>query len=167
MLKSVVITSRNNSNLCLPTLIFFVSEYKTCRSLGKKERVSKHKLSKGCHQGQNIIFLAVLERLEFKNFSYRPTMVADNTFQCSMAPPLWNPFCRPWFWKHAAKFTGEHPCWSEIYTSASVFSCKFAAYFQSMLLQEHLWRAASGPCYCLVSISNKLKTCVLKMNPQV
>ena len=114
MLKSVVITSRNNSNLCLPTLIFFVSEYKTCRSLGKKERVSKHKLSKGCHQGQNIIFLAVLQRLEFKNFSYRPTMVADNTFQCSMAPPFWNPFCRPWFWKHAAKFTGEHPCWSEI-----------------------------------------------------
>ena len=53
------------------------------------------------------------------------------------------------------------------HTSASVFSCKFAAYFQSMLLQEHLWRAASGPCYCLVSISNKLKTCVLKMNPQV
>ena len=55
---------------------------------GKKERVSKQKLSKGCHQGQNIIVLAILERLEFKNFSCRPTIVADNTFQCSMAPPL-------------------------------------------------------------------------------
>ena len=48
----------------------------------KKERVSKQKLLKGCHQGQNIIILTILERLEFKNFSYRPTMVADNTFQC-------------------------------------------------------------------------------------
>ena len=55
---------------------------------GKKERVSKQKLSKGCHQGQNIIVLAILERLEFKNFSCRPTIVAGNTFQCSMAPPL-------------------------------------------------------------------------------
>ena len=32
--------------------------------------------------------LAILVRLEFKNFSFRPTMVADNTFQCSLAPPL-------------------------------------------------------------------------------
>ena len=45
------------------------------------------KLSKGCHQGQNIIVLAILERLEFKTFYYRPTMVADNTFQCSTAHP--------------------------------------------------------------------------------
>ena len=52
----------------------------------KKERVSKQKLLKGCHQGQNIIVLATLERLEFENFSCRPTMVANNTFQCSMAP---------------------------------------------------------------------------------
>ena len=49
----------------------------------EKERVSKQKLLKGCHQGQNIIVLTILERLEFQNFSYRPTMVADNTFQCS------------------------------------------------------------------------------------
>ena len=47
---------------------------------GKKEMVSKQKLSKGCHQGQNIIVLAILERLEFENFSCGPTMVADNTF---------------------------------------------------------------------------------------
>ena len=51
---------------------------------GKEERASKQKLLKGCHQDQNIIVLAILERLEFENFSCRPTMVADNTFQCSM-----------------------------------------------------------------------------------
>ena len=41
---------------------------------GKKERVSKQKLSKGCHQGQSIIVLTILERLEFEYFSYWPTM---------------------------------------------------------------------------------------------
>ena len=37
-------------------------------------------------------FVTILERLEFKNFSCRPTMVASNTFQCSIDPQLWNPF---------------------------------------------------------------------------
>ena len=46
---------------------------------GKKGRVSKQKLLKGCHQGQNVTVLAILERLEFKNFSCRLTMVAGNT----------------------------------------------------------------------------------------
>ena len=55
---------------------------------GKKERVSKQKLLKGCHQGQNVTVLAILERLEFKNFSCRPTMVTDSTFQYFVAPPL-------------------------------------------------------------------------------
>ena len=55
---------------------------------GKKERLSKQKLLKGCHQGQNVTVLAILERLEFKKFSGRPTMVADNACQCSMAPPF-------------------------------------------------------------------------------
>ena len=32
-------------------------------------------------------------RIQF--FSSRPAMVADNTFQCSVAPPLSNPFRRP------------------------------------------------------------------------
>ena len=55
----------------------------------KKERVSKQKLLlKGCHQGQKVTVLAILERLELKHFSCRPTMVADYTFQCYMAPPL-------------------------------------------------------------------------------
>ena len=53
---------------------------------GKKERVSKQKLLKGCHQGQNIIVLTILERLEFENFSCRPTMVADKK---SISPALW------------------------------------------------------------------------------
>ena len=54
----------------------------------KKERVSKQKLLKGCHQDQNITVLAILERLEFEKFSCWPTMVADSTFQCSMTSPF-------------------------------------------------------------------------------
>ena len=30
------------------------------------------------------------------------------------------------------------------HTSAWVFNCKFAAYFQNTFYQEHLWKAASG-----------------------
>ena len=78
----------------------------------KKERESKQKLLKGCYQGQNVIVLAIPERLEFKSFSCRSTMAADNISQCSMVAPLWNPFRRPcltifypkldyleWYWK--------------------------------------------------------------------
>ena len=54
----------------------------------KKERISKQNLFKGCYQGQNVTVLAILERLEFKNSSGRPAMVAGNTCQCSMAPAL-------------------------------------------------------------------------------
>ena len=53
-----------------------------------KQRKKKQKLLKGCHQGQNVTVLAILERLEFKKFSYRTTMVTENNYQCSMAPPL-------------------------------------------------------------------------------
>ena len=49
----------------------------------KKERISKQKLLKGCHQGQQVTVLAILERLEFKQFFSQPTTVADNTFYCS------------------------------------------------------------------------------------
>ena len=34
----------------------------------KNIRVSKQKLLKGCHQGQNVTVLAILERLEYKFF---------------------------------------------------------------------------------------------------
>ena len=56
----------------------------------KREIVSKQKLLKlkDCHQGENVTALAILERLEFKTFSCLPTMVADNTFQCSIASPF-------------------------------------------------------------------------------
>ena len=47
---------------------------------------------------QNITVLAILERPGFKNFSCRPTMVASNTFQCSMASSLWNPFRQSCVW---------------------------------------------------------------------
>ena len=70
------------------TLPLFCVAKRKKRNQGKKERFSKQKLLKGCHQGQNVTVLAILECLEFKKFSSRPTMVADNTSQCFMAPPL-------------------------------------------------------------------------------
>ena len=54
----------------------------------RKKIIPEQKLLKGCHQGQNVTVLTILERLELKNFSCQPTMVADNAFQCSMVPPL-------------------------------------------------------------------------------
>ena len=39
---------------------------------------------------------AIIGHLEFKNNSCRQTVVANNFFQCFMAPPLWNYFCRPY-----------------------------------------------------------------------
>ena len=74
--------------------LFCVTKRKK-RNKGKKQRVLMQKLIKDCHQSLNVTVLAILERLEFKNFSCRPTMIADNTFECFMAPPLWNPFRRP------------------------------------------------------------------------
>ena len=47
------------------------------------------------------------------------------------------------FLKICNKFTGEHPCRGAISTLAWIFSCKFAAYFQNIFFQEHLWTAAS------------------------
>ena len=34
-------------------------------------------------QGQNVIVLAILEGLEFRNFTFQTVMLADNTFQLS------------------------------------------------------------------------------------
>ena len=55
--------------------------------------------------------------------------------------------------KICIKFTGEHPCRSEIsivaeqlywnHTSAWVFSCKVAAYFENTFSNEKLWVVAS------------------------
>ena len=75
-------TGRAGGHAPLPP--FYLHRKKKKRNKGKKERVSKQKLLKGCHQGQNIIVLPILECLEFKKFFCRPTRVAGNTFQCSM-----------------------------------------------------------------------------------
>ena len=48
--------------------------------------IAEQNLFKDCYQGQNVTVLAIVECLVFKNFPCRPTMVANNTFQCSMAP---------------------------------------------------------------------------------
>ena len=53
-----------------PTSLFCVAKRKK-GDKGKKERISKQKLLKGCHQGQNIIVLAILECLEYENFYNR------------------------------------------------------------------------------------------------
>ena len=50
------------------------------------------------------------------------------------------------FWKYAAN--SQDNTNAEVRfryrTSASVFSCKFAAYFQSTFFKEHFWTAASS-----------------------
>ena len=53
------------------------------REEGGWAEVSKRKILKGYHQGQNVTILAILKRLEFKKISCRPTMVADSIFQSS------------------------------------------------------------------------------------
>ena len=62
---------------------------------GKKVRLSKQKLLKDCHQGQNVNVLAILERLEFKNSSGLPTKVSvfhgPSTLK-SISPALNNQF---------------------------------------------------------------------------
>ena len=56
--------------------------------------------------------------------------------------------------KICSKFTGEHPCRSVKCTSAWVFSCKFAAYFQNIFFLKHFWRT--------VSVISEKKNCVAK-----
>ena len=58
------------------------------RKQRKKERVSKQKLLKGFHQGQNFTVLVILERLKFKTFSSPSATVAGNIFQCLMTTRL-------------------------------------------------------------------------------
>ena len=54
--------------------------------------------------------------------------------------------------KICCKFTTEHLCRSVIskklhHTSAWVFSCESASYFQNTFSYEHLWTAASDSCF--------------------
>lgn len=59
----------------------------------KKERVSKQKILKGCHQSQDVTVLDILECLEWKNVPCQSTM--RPTIKDSMAPQLSNPFRQP------------------------------------------------------------------------
>ena len=49
-------------------LLRFETCLKQNRKTKKKERVSKQKLLKGCHQGKNVTVLVIQESLEFKIF---------------------------------------------------------------------------------------------------
>ena len=53
---------------CLP---LFLHSKKKKGNTGKKERVSSQKLLKGCHQGQKVTVLAILEHLGFKTILLR------------------------------------------------------------------------------------------------
>ena len=59
---------------------------------GKKGRVSKQKLLKGCHQDQNVNVLAILERLGFKIFlvdrQYFSVFHSPSTLK-SISPARW------------------------------------------------------------------------------
>ena len=54
----------------------------------EKRKTFKAETIKRLSPKSNVTVLVILERLEFKNSSGRQIMVADNTCQCSMAPPL-------------------------------------------------------------------------------
>ena len=52
----------------------------------EKRKSFKAEIIKRLSLRSNVTVLAILERLEFKTFSCGPTMVAENIFQCSVAP---------------------------------------------------------------------------------
>ena len=67
-----------------PVLLFFCNKTKKMKQM-KKERVSKQKLLKCCHQGQNVTVLAILERLEFK------FLLADQPWRLAILSMLHDP----------------------------------------------------------------------------
>ena len=75
------------------TPLFFVAKIKKGNK-GKKERLLKQKLLKGCRQNQNVIVLTILERLEFKKSFFSANKGGR---QWSVVPPLGNPYRRPWY----------------------------------------------------------------------
>ena len=79
-------------------------------------------------------------------------------------------FFRKGVLKICSKFTGEHPCRSAISikllwncTSAWVFSCKFASYFQNTFSKEHLWVTASK-YYCSLIVYRDIYYLLLDEN---
>ena len=82
----------------MPSLFFFFLLLLSKKKKGKqrrKKRLSKQKLLKDCHQGQNVTVLAILERLEFKDFSvghpWWPTVLVSVPWPLHFG----NPFRRP------------------------------------------------------------------------
>ena len=69
----------------------FVKKTQKKRNQGKKKGFRIRNYEKALTKVK-MLLPAILERLEFKNFSSRPTMVAGNTFP--FLPPLSNPFHR-------------------------------------------------------------------------
>ena len=65
------------SGTCSP---HFFAQQKEKEKQSKKRKSLKAKLLKDCHQSQNVTTLAILERLEFRNFPCWPIMVADRYF---------------------------------------------------------------------------------------
>ena len=64
-----------------PTALF-------CVAKERKKKSFNEETIKRLTNVQNVTVLAILERLEFKNFSCHPTVVTGNTFQCSIASSL-------------------------------------------------------------------------------
>ena len=54
----------------------------------EKRKSFKAEIIKRLSLRSNVTVLTILECLEFKTFFCRPTMVAENIFQCSVTPPL-------------------------------------------------------------------------------
>ena len=81
---------------CLPPPhLFWVAKRKQRKKVKKRKNFNAKTIKRLSPRSKwNITASAILERLEFKNFSYLPIMVADNTFQRSMDLPIWNPFRR-------------------------------------------------------------------------
>ena len=48
------------------------------RNKGKKERVSKQKLLKGCNQIQNVIAIVILELVDFDDLGGRPILLVSH-----------------------------------------------------------------------------------------
>ena len=64
----------------------------------KKKKRKKRKAKEKSKSFKVATKVKILERLELKNLSCWPIMVADNIFQSSMVPLLCNPYCRPCKW---------------------------------------------------------------------
>ena len=84
-------TTHTHTHTHTHTQTHFCEKKKKKRNQGKKKGFRIRNYEKALTKVK-MLLPAILERLEFKNFSSRPTMVAGNTFP--FLPPLSNPFHR-------------------------------------------------------------------------